>query len=279
MRINVPASLEASSITIAANGLIVLIGDDFANFIDTEMRSLLGEDWLPQLGEANKVYREFNLRDPSILLKDLARNGSSAMRLVVNKFIKDSDRKKYYDGLDDLLGERNAWIHRLVDETPAELLDLIETILFVAVPLSLRLVDECEAIRKSIKSNAEGIKIQVNELEISSTGTDTLINLSELANLVGSEEFQVGDKVTGTMLSHSYTLHLTGEIRDRGSGALLSEKNPTSSEAISGLLIARKPGGGRIRITPEGFLCAFFGERWGYLARVKSENWFPGHLE
>jgi hypothetical protein len=73
-------------------------------------------------------------------------------------------------------------------------------------------------------------------------------------------------------------LHLNGEIKDRASEELLSNVNPAAAEKLGTLLIARKPNGGRVRITEDGILCAFFGEKWGYLAQVKPEEWFPNHL-
>ena len=92
------------------------------------------------------------------------------------------------------------------------------------------------------------------------------------------EKRQIGEIVNERLLSHSYVLHLNGEIRDRVSEELLSIANPTAAQKFGPLLIARKPNGGRVRITEDGILCAFFGEKWGYLAQFKPEDWFPNHL-
>jgi hypothetical protein len=32
-------------------------------------------------------------------------------------------------------------------------------------------------------------------------------------------------------------------------------------------------------MTQEGTLAAFFGDTWGYLAKVERERWFEGHLD
>jgi hypothetical protein len=100
----------------------------------------------------------------------------------------------------------------------------------------------------------------------------------EIQALANDERFQIGETVNEKLLSHSYVLHINGDIRDRVSDELLSVANPVAAQSLGALLIARKPAGGRIRITEEGVLCAFFGEKWGYLAQVKSEDWFPNHL-
>jgi hypothetical protein len=47
---------------------------------------------------------------------------------------------------------------------------------------------------------------------------------------------------------------------------------------LGALLIARKPSGGRLRITPEGSIAAYFGDSWGFLAKVTPVTCFPGHL-
>ena len=77
---------------------------------------------------------------------------------------------------------------------------------------------------------------------------------------------------------YSYVLHLTGQIRNRKTDELLSEVNPQNSESIGALLIARKPNGGRLRLTHSGIIAAYFEDHWGYLATVLPDQWFPEHL-
>jgi len=43
-------------------------------------------------------------------------------------------------------------------------------------------------------------------------------------------------------------------------------------------MIARKPSGGRLRITSDGIVAAYFEDHWGYIATVTPEQWFPDHL-
>ena len=102
--------------------------------------------------------------------------------------------------------------------------------------------------------------------------------MEEISKILINEKRQIGDVVADQLLSHSYVLHINGDIRDRSSDELLSTVNPSAAPSLGALLISRKPSGGRIRITEEGILCAFFGEKWGYLAQVKSGEWFPNHL-
>ena len=88
----------------------------------------------------------------------------------------------------------------------------------------------------------------------------------------------VGAPIQGPFISHSYTLHLNGSIRDRSTDDLL-EDHVESAKDLGGLLITRKPNGGRLRMTADGVIAAYFSDSWGFLAKVSSDNWFPGHLE
>jgi hypothetical protein len=102
--------------------------------------------------------------------------------------------------------------------------------------------------------------------------------IADIIDIAATETSQIGEEVSDQLLSHSYVLHVNGDIRNRLTDQLLSDVNPQSAAALGSFLLARKPAGGRIRITEEGVLCAFFGEKWGYLAKVKPEDWFPDHL-
>ena len=79
-------------------------------------------------------------------------------------------------------------------------------------------------------------------------------------------------------LEFSYVLHLTGEIRNRKNNQLLIEVNPDLAASLGRVLIARKPAGGRLRVTSSGILAAYFEDHWGYLAKVSPDQWFPDHL-
>jgi predicted HTH domain antitoxin len=283
---------------MTANNLLLLMANDLADYIDKEMSRKQGVQWLATLKETNYAYRDFNLKDPAALLKDLARNGSSQIRQALNSRIERGFLKNYYDDINVLLGERNVWIHRQVQETTAELLDLVTTIVRVATPLGLELLNECTAVKDSILKPIEAVipeainaaksEPEVQEIEFRSTDLqeenqikpiqEIQITLSEIVEISANDSFEVGDAVTDRLLSHSYILHLNGEIRNRATDEVLSEINPQSAEKLGALLIARKPSGGRLRITEEGYLCAFFGDKWGYLATVSDTDWFPEHL-
>jgi hypothetical protein len=99
-----------------------------------------------------------------------------------------------------------------------------------------------------------------------------------IQEIVSNSDLQVGELIEGKFLDYSYVLHLTGEIRNRKSNELLSELKPNFAVAIGTLMVARKPSGGRLRITSEGIVAAYFEDHWGYIATVTPEQWFPDHL-
>ena len=322
MRVALPEDFSEDSITVTANTLFIHFANDLNSFISTFMQAKYGNAWLQDLKVADNYYRDFNPKDPAALLKDLARNGSSRLRIALNSKIERGFLRGYYQDLDDLLGERNAWLHRQVQETQAELLDLLTSLIRVGKPLSLRIVDDCINLQNAILNPAprlkaaelissealDGLGIEStletntassqpesfvenvsdeltthNEQIVGNSIEETVVpeettTSAAISSMLEGEKFQIGQQITDPLLSHSYVLHLNGDIRDRVSDQLLASANPTMATTLGALLIARKPNGGRIRITAEGVLCAFFGEKWGYLANVKPEDWFPSHL-
>ena len=309
MRIQIPSEYSEDNVTVTANALFVHFANDLSQFINTFMTSKFGVAWLQNLKVEDSNYKNFNPKDPAALLKDLAKYGGSKLRLALHSKIERGFLKQYLEDLDDLLGERNAWLHRQVQETEAELLDLVTTLLRVGKPLGLKIVDDCMAIQDSIlnpnptvheeeivvepthpEPPKEESKIVVQPVEpvplVEEPANEVAVDLPEpetisildIVEIAGLETSQIGDEVKERLLSHSYVLHVNGDIRDRASEELLIDVNPTSAQSLGAFLISRKPAGGRIRITEDGTLCAFFGEKWGYLARVKSQDWFPNHL-
>jgi hypothetical protein len=304
MRIQAPEDFTEDNVTVTANILFVHFANDLAGFINTFMTEKHGVAWLQDLRVSDNEYKNFNPKDPAALLKDLARNGGSKLRPALNSKIERGFLKSYYEDLDDLLGERNAWLHRQVQETKSELLDLIATLLRVGKPLDLKIVEDCMTLRdlilnptpvavvelaipttevtpqeQEVKSPEGKIEvIQEEPIKIEQADIPEKLQTSEKVLLLDGEKRQIGEIVNERLLSHSYVLHLNGEIRDRASEELLSSANPMAAQKLGPLLIARKPNGGRVRITEDGILCAFFGEKWGYLAQVKPEDWFPSHL-
>jgi len=314
MRIQVPTDYSEDNITVTANALFVHFANDLSSFINAFMTSKHGPAWLQNLKVEDVNYRNFNPKDPAALLKDLAKYGASKLRPALLSKIERGFIKSYLEDLDALLGERNAWLHRQVQETEAELLDLVTTLLRVGKPLSLPIVEDCiaiqtsifaptveapepaEDVQDSIQLEVQGMK-EISEIPeimpVDSVDMDLVahvvtdikvspepdaISVSEIIEIAGEETSQIGDEVKERLLSHSYVLHLNGDIRDRSSDDLLVDVNPGSAQSLGAFLISRKPSGGRIRITEDGTLCAFFEEKWGYLAKVKPEDWFPDHL-
>jgi hypothetical protein len=102
--------------------------------------------------------------------------------------------------------------------------------------------------------------------------------VENLNKVISKDELAVGTLIDSDFLEYSYVLHLNGQIRNRKSDELLSEVNSQNSESIGALLIARKPNGGRLRMTRSGIIAAYFEDHWGYLATVSPDQWFPEHL-
>jgi hypothetical protein len=100
---------------------------------------------------------------------------------------------------------------------------------------------------------------------------------AELGRFTSDDETPIGTPLAGPFISHSYTLHMNGSVRDRGTDELLGELI-TDGDTIGALLLARKPSGGRLRMTAEGDVAAYFGDSWGFIAKVTPKTWFPGHL-
>jgi hypothetical protein len=310
MRVQIPIEYSEDNVTVTAYALFVHFANDLSQFINTFMTSKFGVAWLQNLKVEDANYKNFNPKDPAALLKDLAKYGGSKLRLALHSKIERGFLKHYLEDLDDLLGERNAWLHRQVQETEAELLDLVTTLLRVGKPLGLKIVEDCLAIQDSILNPqtapsaetppaqempvittpspeqsvasespvpTESVEKVEEVLQVAESEPESM-SILDIVEIAGIETSQIGDEVKERLLSHSYVLHLNGDIRDRASDELLIDVNPTSAQSLGTFLISRKPAGGRIRITEDGTLCAFFGEKWGYLARVKSQDWFPNHL-
>jgi hypothetical protein len=99
-----------------------------------------------------------------------------------------------------------------------------------------------------------------------------------IQEVISENELGIGDLVEEKFLDFSYVLHLSGDIRNRKTNELLSDLNPESAIKVGTLLIARKPSGGRLRVTEDGKVGAYFEDHWGYIATVTPEQWFPEHL-
>ena len=282
-RIQKPNLQDHLQISMCATNLLMIFGDDLSSKIDSEMTALVGENWLTSIAQSNEKYRNFNIRDMSTVLKDLTRNGQSALRFILIKKLNDKDKREFFDSLDDVLGERNAWIHRQVDATPDALADLVSTIRAASVYMDLPILTECDYLRSSTNDSAVIGKQEVFQTDSEFENALDTVNRVLVKNQVeksidAEDEIDYGSPITGKMLSHSYVLRVNGQIENRANGQILSSYHPEFAIGLGTLLLSRKPQGGRIRITHDGLLCAFINDGWGYLAKVEAAKWFPGHL-
>ena len=287
LRISNPNLDDPIQISMAANNILTLFGIDLSNKVETSMKSLLGDGWLAGIADQNEKYRNFNVHDMTAVLKDLTRNGQSVLRLPLLQNIEKRDIPAFFDALDDVLGERNAWVHRQVNPNASEFCDLVQTVLTASRYLELEIEKECEnLLRKEEQLPHEVVAPSVEESLVVVEPVILVVNVPAPETPVAPvqtsasdrEPYAIGTPIALPMLSHSYVLRLNGVIEDRATGKSLSEVNPKSAEAYSMLLLARKPSGGRIRITKGGILCAFIDDNWGFLAQIDAADWFPGHL-
>lgn len=265
--LNVPFQINQAGI-----GIINLFTNDLFDFINSNLTSLLGDNWMSNTVNSDGHESYPNFFDPSVLLKDLGRKINPTLRLPINSTIPSDHHFSFYNLLDEIHGERHLWIHQEIEPNKKNFLALVDLVIRVAAFLALPIGVECqELIEKS------GQKSPIEQPKT----LDDLSTQSELMNAINlltkDEPTAIGSPLNGPYLDFSYTLHLNGGIRDRDSSLLLSEVNP-NAESIGALLIARKPKGGRIRLTDRGVLAAYFDDHWGFLAQIEPENWFEGHV-
>ena len=131
-------------------------------------------------------------------------------------------------------------------------------------------------------SKLDGVEADLPQVEdpvVASTVSDSDSEwTAKIQEVVSESERAVGELVEEKFMEFSYVLHLTGEIRNRKNNQLLSEVNPEFAASLGTVLIARKPTGGRLRVTSSGILAAYFEDHWGYLAKVSPDQWFPDQL-
>jgi len=247
--------------------------------INLGLTELYGVNWKKKLQDEELLPREFNHRDPQAILKELARNGSSQLRFPLNGKISRHKLSYFYDGLDDLLGERNAWVHRQLDESLPELKDLANTTseLLSACSLEFNYNQWIEGLL-AMESGAE---IQLDSLRLIST-TGFSKNPSEEVTSTFPEnvdsEIQIGAPVSSRFMTHSYVVESNGDVSDRNTGVKLSEFNSVYQIILQSMLSELKVGS-RLRLTQDGHLCSFFEDHWGYLATITPSEWFPNHLK
>ncbi len=271
-RIATPNLEITTQIHAAGLGLINLFTSDLFDFIDSAMKKTIGKQWLTDMQINNLGPGEVNYRDPSVLLKELVNVGGTPLRKPISALVPKAQWKDFYDRLSEVLGCRHLWVHNDITTDTDELKSLSILIKKVSWLLELPVTTECAELLLLIDPEEPEEKPEADE-------PDAVLSeiVSAFQSLTENEDAQVGSIVSGPYISHTYTLHLNAGIRDRKTDQLLADLIG-GGDALGALLIARKPSGGRLRVTPEGVIAAYFGENWGYLGKVESKMWFPGHL-
>ena len=278
MRLATPNLSEEGQIQQTGIGLLNLLGMDLFSCIDQILIKTESPTWLTDYRKTNLVYLNYNFNDPSSLLKELLRNSSSPLRKPIRAKVAQKELVAFFSRLQVILDDRNDWIHHNLVPSTQSLKTLILNVYPIAKKMELPLLIECD----SLLAKLDGVEPDVPQIEIplvaeSPTGKESNM-VKEIKDVLPQVERAIGELIDGKFLDYSYVLHLTGEIRDRKTSDLLSQLRPEVSQSLGGLLIARKPTGGRLRIMSDGTLAAYFEDHWGYLAQVTPENWFPNHL-
>jgi hypothetical protein len=258
------------SIYSAAISIMALFADSILEVIDEKLGKLYGKNWQEQLVAQNLLEADQNLRDVHALLKEIARNGTSQLRIPLNARITKRDGMKiFYDELDNLLAERNAWVHRHVQESKDELIGLAELIRLVSTIAEINIIQECDILIESLRAKT----IVNNKIE----NTEVVFPTNEANSLLPEKKWSFGDPINSQFTSHSYVITENFDVEDRITNIKLSNFRPTTFEILKEMLKKLRPGA-RLRITQDGLLSAFFAENWGYVAQVQPEEWFQNHL-
>lgn len=269
---------EPYGVFSAALVIICHFSDLMFSKIDLGLTDLYGVSWQRKFQTENLLSSEFNGRDPQAVLKELARNGSSQFRLPLNSQISREKLSYFYNGVDDLLGERNAWVHRQLSESIPELKELAQTttellkVSFDEFNYTDWIHDLLETTAISNKGSARNEnKVKDHQLQVNSS-EGLQMEKPHRIDLI------MGDPVTARFLTHSYVVEEKGDISDRNTGVKLSEFNSEYRKSLS-ILLADLKIGSRLRLTESGQLCSFFEDHWGFLTEISSKDWFPNHLK
>ena len=270
-RIALPDLNVMNQVQSAGTGLINIFAQDLFEFIDRGLKKTKGPNWLTEM-QIQNVGADQNFKDPSALLKELVQKGQSPLRQPVSAIVPQANWKDFYKRLEEILGERHVWVHNSIKADAQQLKSLVILINKVSWTLELPVVQECAELLELITPDETEVAVEAPEPESPASEM-----VSELGKFTNDDEVAVGSPIDGPFISHSYTLHMNGSIRDRATGQLL-EDLVDAGGSLGALLIARKPSGGRLRITASGEIAAYFSDSWGFLAQIEPENWFPEHL-
>lgn len=278
MRLAVPNLDQEEQVHQAGLGVINIFGSDFFDFIDKELCNTDGVDWLTQYRKSNLVYANYNFVDPSKLLKELLRVSNSPLRKPIRERVSQQELVVFFNRLQVVLDDRNDWVHHDSKFSREQLKTLLLNVYPIAERMKLSVVTECDFLLAAL-SGVEPDVPQIDEpITAASIPESQSVLKKELKEIISENEITVGEPLEVKFLDYSYVLHLSGEVRNRKTNELLSELNPGESSRIGALLITRKPSGGRLRISGEGIVAAYFEDHWGYLGKVAPQHWFPNHL-
>ena len=278
MRLAIPDLDQEGQIHQSGIGIINLLGIDLFEIIDQDLESTDGVDWLIKYRKTSLVYVNYNFNDPSNLLKELLRVSTSPLRKPVRNKVEHKDVVAFFNRLQVILDDRNDWVHHNSVFSKENLKTLILNIYPVAAKMGLPLIQECDFLLLKL----DGIEPDVPQIDnpiVAASNPDAESDLVKgIQDVISDNELTVGELIEEKFLEFSYVLHLNGEIRNRKTNELLSDLKPEFSTTLGTLMIARKPSGGRLRITKKGLLAAYFEDHWGFLAIVTPEQWFPDHI-
>jgi hypothetical protein len=278
MRLAIPNLQQEEQVHQTGVALINLLGIDFFEFIDIELRKSDGPEWLTTYRKSSLVYANYNFIDPSNLLKELLRVSTSPLRTPIRSKIQQKDSVAFFNRLKIVLDDRNDWVHHTSKFSKEQLKSLILNIYPISEKLGLEIKTECDFLLSKL-SGVEPDIAQIEDPIVPESDSKPETELIKVIQEISlGDEREIGAAVEPPFTEFSYVLHLTGEVRNRKNDQILSEVNPKVAESVGALLISRKPNGGRLRLTREGIIAAYFEDHWGYLATVTPEQWFPDHL-
>lgn len=278
MRLAIPDLDQEGQIHQTGIGLINLLGIDLFDSVNKNLENTDGLDWLTKYRKTSLVYLNYNFNDPSNLLKELLRVSTSPLRKPIKEKVEQKEIVAFFNRLQVILDDRNDWVHHNSSFTRENLKTLILNIYPVAQKIGLQMIEECDFFLLRLDGIEPDVP-QVNDPIVASTVLTLEPELIKgIQEIISKSDLEVGELIEEKFLDFSYVLHLTGEVRNRKSNELLSELKPELAATLGTLLIARKPSGGRLRITSDGVIAAYFEDHWGYLATVTPEQWFPDHL-
>lgn len=278
MRIAIPNLSEEEQIHQTGIGIINLFGIDLFKFLSFKLNSTNGENWLTTYRKSSLIYQNYNFNDPSNLLKELLRVSSSPLRRPIKDVIPQKDLLAFFNRFQIILDDRNDWVHHNSIFSQENLKTLILNIYPIARELQLEMTKELDFMLAKLDGIEPDVPQIDNPIVPETIPNPVDDNKGGIQSIVSNTELEIGTLVEEIFLDFSYVLHLNGEIRNRKTDELLSELNPSIAETIGMIMIARKPSGGRLRVTSSGVVAAYFEDHWGYLVRVKPEQWFPGHV-